>query len=55
MSRDVWCSLCVRDISASGRTFLDQKPERAVVVVKGVSVCAQHISSIVKTVKNAPR
>jgi hypothetical protein len=53
--RDVFCAICSRDIRASGRTFLDQKPERAVVVVKGVSVCAMHISSIVKTIKNAPR
>lgn len=50
--RDVFCAICARDIRASGRTFKDQKPARAVVVVKGVSVCATHISSIVKTVKS---
>ena len=52
--RDVFCARCIQDIRASGRTFKDQKPERAVVEVRGVSVCAPHISSIVKTVKPTP-
>jgi hypothetical protein len=52
--RDLYCVICTRDIKASGKTFLEEKPQRAVAVVKGVSVCAQHISSVVKTVEITP-
>ena len=44
--RDLYCVICTRDIRASGKTFKQQKPERAVAVVKGVSVCSQHISTV---------
>jgi len=57
VSRDLYCVICCRDITASGRSFRQFKPNRAIVEVKGVSVCGEHIDRVVKVTKpvRAPR